>query len=234
MGYRGKVAEQARARKLRAQAWTLQQIADELGVAKSSVSLWVRDVEFQARPPARARRREPNALQRRKQAEIDELLAAGRAHIGRLSDRDLLIAGVALDAGEGSKRDGQVNFANSDPRQIRFFCHWLRTMFDVDESRLRVWLYLHAHLDLDAAVGFWSAVTGIPAEQFGKPYRAVVDSSIRTTKHVHGCVGIAYACSRTHRAIMGLVHALLGDEALRLSHRASIAAARVGCCTDPG
>ena len=46
MGYRGLVAEQNRARDLRAEAWTLQAIADELGVAKSSVSLWVRDVEF--------------------------------------------------------------------------------------------------------------------------------------------------------------------------------------------
>ncbi|HSJ43224.1 MAG TPA: hypothetical protein VK923_00895 [Euzebyales bacterium] len=35
MGYRGKVAAQARARELRAQAWSLRQIADELGVAKS-------------------------------------------------------------------------------------------------------------------------------------------------------------------------------------------------------
>jgi transcriptional regulator with XRE-family HTH domain len=46
MGYRGKLQEQERARELRAQAWTLREIADELGVAKSSVSVWVRDVEF--------------------------------------------------------------------------------------------------------------------------------------------------------------------------------------------
>jgi transcriptional regulator with XRE-family HTH domain len=45
MGYRGKVAEQERARELRAEAWALVEIANELGVSKSSVSLWVRDVE---------------------------------------------------------------------------------------------------------------------------------------------------------------------------------------------
>ena len=37
MGYRGKVDEQNRARDLRAQSWTLDEIAAELGVAKSSV-----------------------------------------------------------------------------------------------------------------------------------------------------------------------------------------------------
>jgi transcriptional regulator with XRE-family HTH domain len=46
MGYGGKSVERERARELRAQSWTLQEIADELGVAKGSVSVWVRDVEF--------------------------------------------------------------------------------------------------------------------------------------------------------------------------------------------
>ena len=57
MGYRGKVVEQERARELRAKAWTLQDIATELGVSKSSVSLWVRDVEFEPQPRRTARRR---------------------------------------------------------------------------------------------------------------------------------------------------------------------------------
>jgi transposase len=48
MGYRGKVVERARARDLRGQAWTINEIVAELGVSKSSVSVWVRDVEFDA------------------------------------------------------------------------------------------------------------------------------------------------------------------------------------------
>ena len=161
------------------------------------------------RPP-RGRRRDPNALQRRKRAEIDRLVEEGRARIGRLSDREFLVAGVALYAGEGSKRDGAVKFANSDPRMIAFFCAWLRRFFEIDEARLRVRLYLHEGLDLDASVAFWSELTGIPPSQFQKPYRAVPDPSIRRTKHVHGCVSIDYSCSATHRSIMGLVRALLG------------------------
>jgi len=52
VGYRGKVEEHARARELRAQGLTLLDIATELGVSKSSVSVWVRDVEFTPSPPA--------------------------------------------------------------------------------------------------------------------------------------------------------------------------------------
>jgi len=212
MGYRGLVAEQNRARVLRAESWTLQDIADELGVAKSSVSLWVRDVEFVPKPRSTARRREPNALQRRKQAEIDELLAEGRARIGRLSEREFLVAGAALYAGEGAKADGQLCFANSDPRMILFFCTWLRRFFDLDESKFRFRLYLHEGLDLEAAVEFWCSVTEIPASQFGKPYRAAPDPSIRLAKHPCGCGYVWYYSTRVHRGVMGLVQALLSCE----------------------
>src|SRR2546423_624921 len=104
MGYRGKVAEQAEARRLRADGWTL--------------------------------------------------LAEGREHIGRLGEQEFLVAGTALYAGEGAKGDGSVRFANSDPRMLVFFCTWLRRFFDVDETRLRLRLYLHEGLDIDAAVAF--------------------------------------------------------------------------------
>ena len=67
MGYRGKVEEQHRARDLRARSWTLQEIAGELGVAKSSVSLWVRDVEFEPRPRQPSKDRKPHPWIARKQ-----------------------------------------------------------------------------------------------------------------------------------------------------------------------
>jgi hypothetical protein len=212
MGYRGKLAERQQARQLRRAGLPLAEIAARLGVSKSSVSLWVRDVAFEPLPRVtRGRRREPNALQRRRQAEVERLLEEGRTRIGRLSEREFLVAGVALYAGEGSKRDGSVIFANSDPRMVVFFCSWLRHFFPIDESRLRVRLYLHQGLGMAGAGAFWSELTGIAASQFSKPYRAVPDPSIRHAKHVHGCVGVRYSCSATHRSIMGLVGALLGD-----------------------
>jgi AcrR family transcriptional regulator len=136
MGYRGKLAERQQARQLRRTGLTLAEIAARLGVAKSSVSLWVRDVEFTPVPRVTVgRRRAPNALERRKQAEIDRLIEEGRARIGRLSEREFLVAGVALYAGEGSKTDGEVRFANTDPQMVAFFCAWLRRVNDVGSSR---------------------------------------------------------------------------------------------------
>lgn len=215
MGYRGKVEQQNHARELRADGWTMPEIANELNVSRSSVSLWTRDVPYTPRRPPRtgfdASKRSPNRLQVRKQKQIEELLAEGRERIGTLSEREFLIAGTMLYAGEGNKTDGAVGLANSDPRMIVFFCGWIRHFFAIDESRLRLGLYLHEGLDLGAANEFWTKITGVPPAQFTKPYRAVPDPSIRRSKHPMGCPRVSYACARTHRAVMGLVCALLSS-----------------------
>ena len=146
---------------------------------------------------------------RGKVEEIERLLIEGRQAIGEMSSRDLLIAGAALYAGEGDKRDGAVGFTNSDPRMIALFLRWLRECFEIDESRLRVSLYLHEGLDLVEATHFWSCLTGIPTSQFNQPYRARADPSIRTARHTRCCAKVRYGSASTHRSIMGLVAALL-------------------------
>jgi len=213
MGYGGKVAEQERARELRARSWTLKEIAAELGVAKSSVSHWVRDIEFVPRARRMGPRR-PSSLMLAKWREIEELRAAWLEAIGRLSEREFLVAGTALYAAEGAKRDGSMKFANTDPRMILFFVTWLRRFFVVDESRLRLRLYLHDGLDLEAANAFWTEMTGIPVAQFTKPYRAVPDPSRRSAKHLMGCPCVTYSCSHTHRRVAGLIAALLSTASL--------------------
>jgi hypothetical protein len=120
LGYRGKVVEQARARRLRSAGHTLADIATTLGVSKSSVSLWVRDVEFTPSPRRYGAQRRPNKLHDAKLRQIEELNRAGIERIGTLTDAAFLAAGVALYAGEGSKRDGMVSFAKTDPAMIAF------------------------------------------------------------------------------------------------------------------
>ena len=97
---------------------------------------------------------------------------------------------------------------------VRIFCTWFRRFFEIDESRLRVTVYLHQGLDLDSAQALWSDETGVPVTRFGKPYRAVPAEGIRHSKQVHGCAYVRYSCTRTRRAIMGLVRALLSSKTI--------------------
>ncbi len=214
MGYRGKVVEQERARELRAGGMTLADIAAELAVSKSSVSIWVRDVPF---TPSRRRygpRVRPNKLMVRKQAEIAWANEAGSVRVGQLTEREFLMAGAALYAGEGSKTDGSVKFTNSDPRMISTFCAWLRRFFEVDEARLRLRIYLHDGLDLEAASAHWADLTKIPCLQHHEAYRAKADATRRNSKHPMGCATVTYSCSKTHREVMGIVQGLLTCDVL--------------------
>lgn len=155
------------------------------------------------------RLRGPNRLQRQREASTERCAALGASLVGDLSERDLLLAGTALYAGDGSKTDGSVRFTNSDRRMIETFLRWVRTFFDVDGSRLRLYLYLHASLDLEAAVAFWADLTGIPPSQVPKPHRAVPNPSIRRAKHPLGCPTVVYSCATTHRVVMGMVRHVL-------------------------
>jgi transcriptional regulator with XRE-family HTH domain len=214
MGYRGKLREREEARRLRAEGKTLQEIADVLDVSKSSVSIWVRDVPFTASKRRYGPRVRPHPAHERKLREIAECDQEGRRLVGTLSRDGFFAAGIALYAGEGSKRDGLIRFANTHPAMMAFFAAWLRDFFDIEESRLRMRVYLHQGLDLDAAELHWSAVAGVPRSQFGKAYRAVADPSIRRNKHEFGCAYLDYGCSKTHRQVMGLIRALLSSEAI--------------------
>jgi hypothetical protein len=125
----------------------------------------------------------------------------------------LFIAGIALYAGEGTKVEGKgIGFANTDPRMIVLFLAWLRRFFVIDEARLRLRLYLHADLDLEAAVTFWAGLTGIPRSQFHSSYRAAADNTMRRARHAMGCVGIVYCSSLDQRRVLGLVQALLSPD----------------------
>jgi hypothetical protein len=214
MGYRGQLQKQEEARKLRAEGRTLLEIATALDASKSSISTWVRDVSFTPSPRRTGAHARHQPLRERRLREVAEHDRLGRERIGVLSGDEFLVAGLALYAGEGGKRDAEVLFANTDPRMIQFHCSWLRTFFSVDESRLRVRVYLHEGLDLDRAEAHWSVVTGVPRSQFRAPYRAAPDATIRHNKHEFGCCYVRYYSSSTHRAITGMIRALLSFDAI--------------------
>src|SRR5207244_6298376 len=106
-GYRGKVKEQEQARALRARNRTLADIARTLGVSKSSVSLWVRDVPFTPTLRLRGPQRRPHPAHEAKLRQIEELNREGPIRLGVPTDEALFAAGIALYAGEGLKTDGE-------------------------------------------------------------------------------------------------------------------------------
>jgi transcriptional regulator with XRE-family HTH domain len=194
-----------KARELRKQGLNYNQIAAELGVSKSSVSLWVRDLP---RPAGLS----PEACQERSAARVREYWAAERpvreagraaarataaAEIGQLTEREVIIAGAITYWCEGAKskphrRDDRVSFINSDPGLVRFFLRFLEVA-GVERELLIFRVYVHENADVASAQRFWLDVTQARPAQFRSPtLKRHNPATVRknTRSDYHGCLRI--------------------------------------------
>ena len=163
---------------MRREGRSYREIQTVVGVSKSTLSLWLRDIPLTEeqqralteRAPVDATRRaraiRASAAQRRTRIQ-----AEARQQVTHLSESELFVAGVVAYWAEGAKnkpwRTGQsVKFMNSDARLIQLFLSWLR-LVGVSPDRLILQLHIHESADADEAVRFWSAVVGAPVSQFG-------------------------------------------------------------------
>ncbi|GGW73508.1 hypothetical protein ACIP4U_09755 [Streptomyces caelestis] len=166
-----------RARELRLQGWTYDQIQVELGCSKSSISLWVRDLPKpeRKRTPEEASaiaRRGWEATMRLRDEERQRTKEAAKQAVGALSPRELFLLGVGLYWAEGGKdkpydRRENVCFVNSDPGMIRVFMAWL-DLLGVERDRLRFTVMIHESADVTGAERYWAEAVGAERSAFNK------------------------------------------------------------------
>ncbi|MGW6269256.1 hypothetical protein [Streptomyces sp. NPDC055060] len=166
-----------RARELRLQGLTYDQIQLELGCSKGSISLWVRDLpKPERREPSEqaklaARRRWEHELAVRDEERRRTKEAAARS-VGRMSGRELFLVGVGLYWSEGTKdkpydRRERVTFVNSDPGMVQVFLAWL-DLLGVERGRLRFSVMIHESADVAAAERHWADLVGADRAAFNK------------------------------------------------------------------
>jgi predicted transcriptional regulator len=165
-----------KARELRTKGLSYNEIVAQLGVSKSSVSLWVRDIPCPKRFRYVHNERRLEGLRKYNEARAAERTAeteAAAAEIGELTERELLIAGAIAYWCEGTKSKpyrhaDRVVFMNSDPGLIRFFLRFLEAA-GVDRDDLILRVCIHENADAEAAQRFWVEVTGVSPSQFRSP-----------------------------------------------------------------
>lgn len=171
------------ARKLRSEGESIKQIAKKLAVAPSTISNWCKDVklsdlqirelERRAHDPHYGKRLENNLRQQKERLEkTEKLLNEGIKEIGRLTNRELLIVGIALYWAEGFKCDNLAGFCNSDPDMVKLFIRWLEDCFGYskEDLRLRVGANESFRNEIEIIEGYWSNLTKISRNQFQKPF----------------------------------------------------------------
>lgn len=173
-----KKIERDKARLLRARGYSMNEIVRALNVAKSSVSLWVRDVKLTSHQLRRLSEKGHTleAIEKRRIVRLKNEYArrqvvfrAAANQIANISQRDLFFIGLGLYWGEGAKYTrGKVCFYNSDPRLVQMMMHFFKMTCQVSDDKIKGQVLLHPHLDASRAEKYWSKISGIPLSQFQK------------------------------------------------------------------
>ncbi|MFB6436938.1 hypothetical protein ACFCVY_09155 [Streptomyces sp. NPDC056411] len=190
----------AKARELRREGRTYDQIVAELDVSKSSVSLWVRDL-----PKPRKSREALHQMSEARWAPhreardraIQQIRSEATAQIGEITDRELFLTGIGLYWSEGSKskphrRSERVTFINSDPGMIQVYLAWL-ALLGVEGRNLRFAVMVHESADVAAAERYWADLVGADVADFCKTtLKRHNPKTVRknTGETYHGCLVI--------------------------------------------
>jgi transcriptional regulator with XRE-family HTH domain len=220
-----KTAEREQARALRAaEGLPIKEIARRLGVSKSSVSCWVRDIELT--PEQEDALRTMNPAYNRQLSGWREAAARHREERtrfqeeGRRRARDgdpSFIAGCMLYWAEGTKDRNQLQFANSDAAMGRFFVKFLLRYFDLPVEHIKITCHLYAdHVERQREVEqHWLAELGLPESSLRK---SVINRYSKYSKRKRagmlpfGTCRIVVSRTRVVQTIFGAVQEIGGFE----------------------
>lgn len=159
---------------LRKHGYSYSLISQKTGIPKATLSDWLADIPYTpnsevvervgtARALAGARHAHKKRLSHEK-AHTDAVL-----ELGTITRRDVLLFGLGLYLGEGSKTAGVVRIVNSDPDVIAGAVAWFRSL-GVASSQFTPRLHLYPDSNVRACTQFWSEVLRLPVRQFQSPY----------------------------------------------------------------
>jgi len=170
--------------KLRRRGLSIGKIEKLLGIHRSTLSGWLKDVQLTQKQQRKLRQdwkkglihaREKAVLwhnaekeKRLQVAKKDALETLGYIDTNNKHILDLALAMLYL--GEGSKKADETSMGNSDPLILKTFIEILKRNYSMDIKKLRCELYLRADQKPKKLVAFWSRELAIPKKNFRRAY----------------------------------------------------------------
>jgi hypothetical protein len=195
-----KITEKQKARELRQQGKSIGNIAKILKISKSSISIWVRDVQLTTEQKEKLKSNNPifnkfirfdnKTTFRNKRIEYQKLGMEQAKKTNPLHE-----AGCMLYWAEGAKQRTNLRFSNSDPNMLIFFLKFLYECYNVSKENIQIYIncYTTNGLTIEEIEKYWSDTLNIPIERFGKPTTDIMSKySGRKTKNklLYGTVSI--------------------------------------------
>jgi hypothetical protein len=225
MGYFGNLEKKNLIQKLRQEGHSYREIEKITKASKSTISNYCKNIKLTEIQIQKLINNKKNGLTKatmlgsesnrnKRLLQESQLLKKGVEQVGKMSQRDKFITGIALYQGEGSKTNNAVEFTNSNPETIKFMTNWLNESCQVGTEKLKFSLWLHDNLDESEAISFWCKLLEIKPSQFGKTYFAknkTNSQKIRKNIHRFGIIKIRFYNSAKLRLILGWIKGILSQ-----------------------
>lgn len=193
---------------LRKSGMSMTVIERRLGIPRSTLSGWFREVHLTEDQRLRLMKNKKDGWTRARARAVEShraqkalrLLTAKREAQKtleriELSDEVLGLAFAMLYLGEGAK-NGTTSIASSDPKILKFVLAVLKRNYHITADMVRCELHLRADQSSEASKRYWSEVLGIPIQKFGGVFYDQRTAGHPTYDHYKGvcvlyCGGIA-------------------------------------------
>ncbi|OGY59435.1 MAG: hypothetical protein A3H02_02920 [Candidatus Niyogibacteria bacterium RIFCSPLOWO2_12_FULL_41_13] len=159
--------------RLRKGGYSYNYIKEKLSVSKGTLSYWLRDVPYSPneeiiRRIGLGRLKMAIFKSRQKMDSIEKAQGEAVKEIGNLTKRDLLMLGIGLYMGEGSKTTGVIRIINSNSEILSFAINWFKKACGLTTKNFSLAIHLYPDNNIKKCLRHWSRLTGIPLKQFGK------------------------------------------------------------------
>lgn len=185
---------------LRKQGYSLREISEKLNIAKSTTSLWLRNVKLNKKAKERIKylgvegRLRSNKTSRAKRQAIWQRMADHtiifKKGLSDYSIDELKVLLAMLYWGEGYKNGRSVVFMNSDPNMVKVYLFLLRQCFKIKEEKLKAVIHLHEYHNKEEMIDYWSKVAKIDKKQIRIYEKS--NTGIRKKEGYKGCLSIRY------------------------------------------
>ena len=157
---------------MRRQGFSYDEICRVLKVTKSTLINWFKIITSPKEAEIVLNIQKESLKSRRFDKENSIKMAESYAAsiVSDLSNRDMLMFGLGIYLGEGSKTNNIIRISNSDPRVILFSKLWLMRCFSLTEENFRLRIHVHEDVELEVVKQYWIEQIGIKDEYIYRPY----------------------------------------------------------------
>lgn len=210
----------SKAKKLREQGVSYNQLQKTLGIPKSTLSSWFSeslgmpfDRKALLKHLANIRILSAKAKTKIRLDELESIKLKTRKDVSAYPVNNIgfqksLIA--MLYWAEGTKHDkvGGLKFTNTDPKLVKLFVELLKKSYEIDPSLLRIALHIHYYHKIKPTRKFWSSHLKIPESQFTYIHIKKRSLTKKFRRNFMGICIVSYPVGKIRKEIMALAYEL--------------------------